>query len=297
MKQNPIETMASDTPLITVVITAFNRPDYLQSSVASALAQEGVDLEIIVVDDCSPTDLQPALAGFSDPIRYHRMERNGGANRARNEGVRQARGRYVAFLDDDDIWLPHKLQRQLQHLVGATACICGFRLLEKDLVFVRPIDQVDATALKLGNPYCGMSGLLCERQWLLQNPFDETLDNGQDWDMFVRLARQAPIRYVAEPLFRYRRGSHDSITTKVRKMQPADMERRLLVTYKHREWLGERLFRRRIAHTILGYLGTRNQPWKLVLMALRKSGPMATATVLSEKFSKFMRRGGRVSTH
>ena len=79
---------------------------------ASALAQEGVDLEIIVVDDCSPTDLQPALAGFSDPIRYHRMERNGGANRARNEGVRQARGRYVAFLDDDDIWLPHKLERQ-----------------------------------------------------------------------------------------------------------------------------------------------------------------------------------------
>lgn len=297
MKQNPIETMASDTPLITVVITAFNRPDYLQSSVASALAQEDVDLEIIVVDDCSPTDLQPALAGFSDPIRYHRMERNGGANRARNEGVRQARGRYVAFLDDDDIWLPHKLQRQLQHLAGATACICGFRLLEKDLVFVRPIDQVDATALKLGNPYCGMSGLLCERQWLLQNPFDETLDNGQDWDMFVRLARQAPIRYVAEPLFRYRRGSHDSITTKVRQMQPADMERRLLVTYKHREWLGERLFRRRIAHTILGYLGTRNQPWKLVLMALRKSGPMATATVLSEKLSKFMRRGGRVSTH
>lgn len=297
MKLNPIETMASDTPLITVVITAFNRPDYLQSSVASALAQEGVDLEIIVVDDCSPTDLQPALAGLSGPVRYHRMERNGGANRARNEGVRQARGRYVAFLDDDDIWLPHKLQRQLQHLAGATACICGFRLLEKDLVFVRPINQVDATALKLGNPYCGMSGLLCERQWLLQNPFDETLDNGQDWDMFVRLARQAPIRYVAEPLFRYRRGSHDSITTKVRQMQPADMERRLLVTYKHREWLGERLFRRRIAHTILGYLGTRNQPWKLVLMALRKSGPLATATVLSEKFNKFMRRGGRVSTH
>ena len=61
MKLNPIETMASDTPLITVVITAFNRPDYLQSSVASALAQEGVDLEIIVVDDCSPTDLRPVF--------------------------------------------------------------------------------------------------------------------------------------------------------------------------------------------------------------------------------------------
>ena len=291
------EAMTNNIPLVTVVVTAFNRPDYLRLSVASALAQEGVDLEIIVVDDCSPTDLQPAVAEFSGPIRYHRLERNGGANRARNEGVRQARGRYVAFLDDDDIWLPHKLQRQLQYLQGATACICGFRLLEKDLVFVRPVDQVTAALLKWGNPYCGMSGLLCERQWLLDNPFDETLDNGQDWDMFVRLARQAPIRYVAEPLFHYRRGSHDSITTKVRQMRPADMERRLLVTYKHREWLGERMFRRRIAHTILGYLGTRNQPWKLVLMALRKSGPLATATVLSEKFSKFMRRGGRVSTH
>ncbi|HVK99621.1 MAG TPA: glycosyltransferase family 2 protein [Dongiaceae bacterium] len=290
--------MANELPLVTVVITAYNRPDYLRASVTSALAQEGVDLDIVVVDDCSPTDLQAVLTEFSGPIRYRRMEKNGGANRARNEGVRLARGRYVAFLDDDDIWLPNKLAQQLPHLTGASsACLCGFRLLEKELTFVQPTETVTAEMLKWGNPYCGMSGLICERQWLLDNPFDEALDNGQDWDIFVRLALQAPLHYVAQPLFLYRRGSHESITTKVRKLRPADMRRRLAVSYKHREWLGERMFRRRIAHCILGYLGTRDQPWRLVLMALREGGPRATATVLGEKLKRFMQRGGRVSTH
>lgn len=289
--------METKTPLISVVITAFNRPDYLRSSIASVLAQTVTDLEIIVVDDCSPTDPLPVLREFDAPIQGRRMPVNGGANRTRNEGVRMARGRYVAFLDDDDIWLPHKLELQLQRLGEADACVCGYEFLDTGETRVRPVLEVTSASLKLGNPYCGMSGLICERQWLLANPFDETLGNGQDWDVYIRLASNRPIAYVQQSLFRYRRGSHDSITTKVKTEGVADMERRLVVAYKHRDWMGERLFRRRVARTILGYIGHRQQPWKLVLLALRKSGLRATVGVLAEKFGHFMKRGGKIATH
>lgn len=289
--------MENKTPLISVVITAFNRPDYLRSSIASVLAQTVTDVEIIVVDDCSPTDPLPVLREFDAPIKGRRMPVNGGANRARNEGVRMATGRYVAFLDDDDIWLPRKLELQLARLADAQACLCGYEYLDTGEARVRPVQEVTSAMLKRGNPYCGMSGLICERQWLLANPFDETLGNGQDWDVYVRLACSKPIAYVEQALFRYRRGSHESITTKVKTEGVDDMERRLVVAYKHRQWMGETLFRRRVARTILSYVGHRRQPWKLVLLALRKSGLRATVGVLAEKFSNFMKRGGKIATH
>jgi len=298
MNTDPMtDPMETTTPLISVVISAFNRPDYLRSSIASALAQTFTDIEIIVVDDCSPQDPLPILREFSYPIRYAIMPTNGGANRARNEGVLRARGRYVAFLDDDDVWLPNKLELQLPTLADVTACLCGYEYLDSGAKIVRQLQQITASMLKNGNVYCGMSGLICERQWLLENPFDETLANGQDWDVYVRLAQSGPIAYVDQSLLRYRRGSHESITTKVKTLKVADMERRLVVAYKHRQWMGERDFRRRVARTILGYVGQRPEPLKLVLLALRKSGLRATTSVLAEKLSNFMKRGGKVISH
>lgn len=284
-------------PLVSIVITAYNRPDYLQASLDSALSQTLRSCEIIVVDDCSPVDLQPVVAAFDAPIHYLRMERNGGANRARNRGVQLAKGKYVAFLDDDDIWLPHKLESQLAQIKDALACVCGFEVLDTGKLFVRSLTLVTEDILRKGNPYCGMSGLVCQREWLLENPLDESLANGQDWDIFVRLAQRSPFPYVAESLFFYRRGSHTSITSRVKSMGVEEMERRLRVTYKHRAWLGEYWFRHRLALSILGYIGNRKQPWKLVLLALRKSGIQATCSVLAEKFGNFMKRGGKVTSH
>src|SRR5690606_36349872 len=114
---------AKATPLVSVVISAYNRPDYLQNAIASVLSQTVSDYEIIVVDDCSPVSLETVLRDIACPVRYHRLARNSGANKARNEGVRLAQGRYVAFLDDDDAWLPRKLEWQLPQLQEATACI------------------------------------------------------------------------------------------------------------------------------------------------------------------------------
>lgn len=284
---------------VSVVIAAYNRPDYLQAAIESVLRQTCKPCEIIVADDHSPVDLAPVINAFNVPIQHLRMPRNSGANRARNAGIRAARGHYIAFLDDDDIWHPHKLERQLAYLQrsGSIACLCGFEVLDTGKIFVREVSRVTEDLLRKGNPYCGMSGLICQRDWLLANPLDEALANGQDWDIFVRLAQHGPIPYVQEALFLYRRGRHTSITSRTKAMGPEEVEQRLAVAYKHRAWLGEAYFRRRVALTILGYIGHRKQPLRLLLLALRRSGLQATVTVMAEKLAHFIKRGGRLTSH
>lgn len=100
------------TPLVTVVVPAFNAERYLGEALCSILAQEFDDFEVIVIDDGS-TDGTAAVAGHHPSVRVLRQP-NGGIARARNAGVVAARGRFVAFLDADDLWVPHKLRLQVE---------------------------------------------------------------------------------------------------------------------------------------------------------------------------------------
>src|SRR4051794_17952991 len=102
-----------DVPTVSVVIPAFNAARHLRASVASALSQEGVELECIVVDDGSTDGTAEVLASIEDDrLRCLHKENRGTASDARNVGMEAARGDYVAFLDADDVWLPGKLRRQ-----------------------------------------------------------------------------------------------------------------------------------------------------------------------------------------
>jgi Glycosyltransferases involved in cell wall biogenesis len=112
----PMVEQPSDRPLVTVVIPTYNRGPLLKKAIISALAQEKVgelfDLEIIVVDDCSPDDTAQTVAEFPY-VQYVRLPENRGASGARNAGIRRAKGKYVALLDDDDEFLTHKLMVQV----------------------------------------------------------------------------------------------------------------------------------------------------------------------------------------
>lgn len=109
-------TLASGRPLVSVVIPTYNRAPLLKTAIASALNQERAgelfDVEIIVVDDCSPEDMSPIVAAFPG-VRYLRLPENRGASGARNAGIKEATGKYVALLDDDDEFLTHKLMIQV----------------------------------------------------------------------------------------------------------------------------------------------------------------------------------------
>ena len=107
--------MTVTVPLVSVVIPAFDAGPLLATAAGAALGQTLADIEVIVVDDCSPVDEAAALVGFAgDPrLRIVRHAANAGPTAARNTGIAEARGRFVAFLDADDDWRPEKLERQL----------------------------------------------------------------------------------------------------------------------------------------------------------------------------------------
>lgn len=109
--QKSTRFVASDRPLVSVVIPTYNRGPLLKTAISSALRQERAgdlfDVEVIVVDDCPPEDMSPISAAFPD-VYYIRLPENREASGARNAGIKQARGKYVALLDDDDEFLTHK---------------------------------------------------------------------------------------------------------------------------------------------------------------------------------------------
>ena len=106
-----------DTPKVSVIITTYNRAGLLPRAVNSVLAQTYDDYEVIIVDDCSTDDTQQVVAKFADSrIRHFRHEVNRGASGARNTGIANARGEYIAFLDDDDECAPNRLADQASKL-------------------------------------------------------------------------------------------------------------------------------------------------------------------------------------
>lgn len=120
-------------PCVSVILPTYNRLESLLAACRSVLDQSFRDLELIVVDDGSSEDIQAALAPLEDPrVVYHRQPRNGGASAARNAGLLLARGRYIAFQDSDDLWLPGKLERQvalLESLPAQVGVVTGGKIL------------------------------------------------------------------------------------------------------------------------------------------------------------------------
>lgn len=110
---------------VSIIIPTFNRADKVVGAVRSALAQTWPACEVIVVDDGSTDATEQVLAPFGDRIRYVKKE-NGGVSSARNRGIREATGQWVAFLDSDDSWEPGKLLRQVECMkrAGARVCFC-----------------------------------------------------------------------------------------------------------------------------------------------------------------------------
>lgn len=102
------------SPAVSVIIPAYNGAKTIRASLDSALAQTFTDYEIIVVDDCSRDETAKIVGEYGGSVRLHRREKNSGiCEIARSEGVSQARGCYAAFLDQDDLWTPDKLERQV----------------------------------------------------------------------------------------------------------------------------------------------------------------------------------------
>jgi len=107
----------NDRETVSVVMPSYNCARFISESIKSVIAQTYTDWELIIVDDCSTDDTESIVASFRDDrIRYIKNETNSGAAVSRNRALREAKGRWIAFLDSDDLWLPDKLERQIEFM-------------------------------------------------------------------------------------------------------------------------------------------------------------------------------------
>ena len=201
----------------SVVIPLYKGAPTIERALRSVLTQSCPAQEIVVVDDGSPDDsaevvrrfLQSERPGVHPEIRLLQQP-NRGAAAARNQGVRQASGNWIAFLDQDDAWLPSKLERQREAIREHPAsawCITGFRL-HVDGVYreaLLPRANVIARQHRFRNCFGPSSCLAVRRDaFLAVGGFREDLGTScEDWDLAVRLYRRYPLSIVSEPLVDY----------------------------------------------------------------------------------------------
>ena len=190
---------------------AFNAASVVAASIRSVVAQGYVDWELIVVDDHSSDDTAPAvqaLAAEDGRIRLIRLPENGGPAVARNTAIAAARGRYLAFLDSDDVWLPSKLARQLEFMrkTGAAFSYGAYYKIDAD---GRRCGRVDVPARTTYRRLLKTNVIGCLTAMydtaVLGRVFMPGIRKGQDYGLWLELLKRVDCAYgMSEPLAEYR---------------------------------------------------------------------------------------------
>jgi glycosyltransferase involved in cell wall biosynthesis len=226
-------------PLVSVIIPSKNRHDLVVVTLGSVINQTYDNIEIIVVDDGSDVPLTTVLEEkFSAKVLCLRNERSLGGAAARNRGARNANGEFIAFLDDDDQWLPEKLANQVAAFRNLGADIgvvyCGFDFLLHDQVvrhrncYHTAIDlRIDAL---MGCPVGSPTPLIRKIYFDVVGGFDSALPSCQDWDLWIRLSKVCKFYPIRESLALYRIHGQQ-ISTDIHKK----IEGRKILLAKHSE--------------------------------------------------------------
>ena len=202
-----------ENELVSVVIPTHNREDMIKRAIDSVLNQTYSNLEVIVVDDASTDNTEEIVNGYHDSrVRLICQKVRGGANKARNIGIKNSKGGYIAFQDSDDEWLPNKLECQmgLMETSKRQVCYCAYYHLAGEKRTIMPADYENSaryqnnlqTILKAGN-VASTQTLVIKKDVLdlLQEPFfDENMPRLQDYDIVIRLIQICDFAYVNRPL-------------------------------------------------------------------------------------------------
>jgi glycosyltransferase involved in cell wall biosynthesis len=196
-------------PIVSVIITAYNRERFVGDAIGSILCQTFRDFELIVVDDGSSDGTVAAIQSFGDPrVRLIRHSRNRGIPAARDSGLERARGRFVAWLDSDDVARPHRLERQVRflekHPEVAMIGTCAGKLngSGKPLGGVRipPFAHDDIAAWLLFTSAFQQSSTIGRAAILKRFPYRAEYSVCEDLDLTIRLSREHLLRNLPEVL-------------------------------------------------------------------------------------------------
>jgi glycosyltransferase involved in cell wall biosynthesis len=203
-------------PRVSVIITTFNRRQFLKEALASVLAQDYRDKEIIVIDDGSTDGSRDEAAGL--PVKYVWKE-NGGISSARNAGLDVAGGEYIAFLDVDDLWKKKKLSIQMDEMERT-----GTPLTYTDEIWIRNGERLNQ---KLRHrkfsgeifehclPLCIISpssAVIHRSVFDAVGVFDESLSVCEDYDMWLRITARFPVTFIEKQLIIKRGGHPDQLS-------------------------------------------------------------------------------------
>jgi len=202
-------------PTVSVIIPAYNQANFIDKAINSVLKQTYQDFEIIVVDDGCTDDTEDVIRGFPDKrVKYiKKYKKNKGISVARNIGIKVARGKYIAFLDSDDEFLPERLGKQVQLLQNKSSevgvvCSWSYNIDEKgNYICKRCLPKKDGYIyedLLSTNPISVPTVLIRKECFNRVGLFDDLLNTQQDWDMWIRIAKYYRFALIKIPLVKYR---------------------------------------------------------------------------------------------
>lgn len=208
--------------IISCIVTSYRRDkSIVKRALDSILLQTFTDYEILLIDDNRGEESAPysayleELASLSDKISLLKTEGGHGAQKARNTGIKHSRGKYLAFLDDDDEWLPTKLAKQLSLMeadLSVGMCYCDSMVVNENFDPPKIITKktgkfvTDASysdMLRRDNVGSTSKAMIRENVFDAVGLFDESLPARQDYEMWIRISRSFPIRGVDEKLVKY----------------------------------------------------------------------------------------------
>ena len=218
-------TVSPESPLVSVIISTFNRPEQLVEALRSVLNQTFTNFEIVVVNDAG-CNVEATVAQLNSPsIVCLRHETNQGVAAARNTGLRAARGKYVAYLDDDDVYYAEHLQTLVDYLAGHpgmvayTNAACSqqeltggqWKVVRRDVPYSHDWSNDRILVENFVPTLCFMH----EKVFLEKaGYFDETLRRHEDWDLWIRLSRHYPFAHIAQVTCEFvRRNDASSMTS------------------------------------------------------------------------------------
>ena len=198
-------------PIVSVIIPTHNRPELLKKALASVLAQTYRDFEIIVVDDGTKQRAGGGVGGLNDPrIKYIQHEKEKGGSAARNTGIRNSVGKFIAFLDDDDEWLSHKLEVQMNSFTYTESdvgfCFSGVVNLKNDKEFATAVPEgvADYYRLAVASFKSFLTVTLIIKDYVFNEAgnFDEELPSHQEAELMLRISKKFRGLGINQPLAR-----------------------------------------------------------------------------------------------
>jgi len=209
---------------VSVITPFYNCVNYLRDTVEAIVSQTYTDWELILVDDCSSdgsSALAVQLSNMDDRVFYLKLDKNSGPAIARNKGIDVANGRYISFCDSDDVWLPDKLDKQLEAFSQSNASICFtsyYKMLEnsvktKRIVHAEPLVNYD---MMLRSNYIGCSTAMYDT-YMCGKVFMPDVVKRQDYGLWLKIMSEGHAAIgIQDPLVYYRVRSNSVSSNKLK---------------------------------------------------------------------------------